>query len=125
MSAITNPHSPCKYRVNGLVVNMPEFEKAFFCKAGQPMTKEKPLSHLVTDISTSCLRRIERGAQLGHFYRGYQAIAPLTVRAQESGSLQGPSTKTTGEHGRIAPSGGREIPPSRHPATRNAQYWRA
>jgi hypothetical protein len=26
--------------VNGLVVNMPKFEKAFFCKAGQPMTKE-------------------------------------------------------------------------------------
>ena len=51
MNAITNPHSPGKYRVNGLVVNMPEFEKAFFCKAGQPMTKRKPLSHLVTDIS--------------------------------------------------------------------------
>jgi hypothetical protein len=67
MNAITNPHSPGKYRVNGLVVNMPEFEKAFFCKAGQPMTKRKPLSHLVTDISTSCLRGIERSAQLGHF----------------------------------------------------------
>jgi predicted metalloendopeptidase len=40
MSAITNPHSPGKYRVNGLVVNMPEFEHAFSCKAGQPMTKE-------------------------------------------------------------------------------------
>jgi endothelin-converting enzyme/putative endopeptidase len=32
-----NPHSPAKYRVNGLVVNMPEFERAFSCKAGQPM----------------------------------------------------------------------------------------
>jgi endothelin-converting enzyme/putative endopeptidase len=40
MNAITNPHSPGKYRVNGLVVNLPEFEKAFFCKAGQPMVKE-------------------------------------------------------------------------------------
>jgi endothelin-converting enzyme/putative endopeptidase len=40
MNAITNPHSPGKYRVNGLVVNMPEFEKAFSCKAGQPMAKE-------------------------------------------------------------------------------------
>jgi endothelin-converting enzyme/putative endopeptidase len=40
MSAITNPHSPGKYRVNGLVLNMPEFEKAFSCKAGQPMVKE-------------------------------------------------------------------------------------
>ena len=35
----TNPHSPPKYRVNGLMVNMPEFSAAFGCKAGQPMTK--------------------------------------------------------------------------------------
>jgi endothelin-converting enzyme/putative endopeptidase len=35
--AITDPHSPARYRVNGLVVNMPEFERAFSCKAGQPM----------------------------------------------------------------------------------------
>jgi putative endopeptidase len=40
VSAITDPHSPGKYRVNGLVVNMPEFEKAFSCKAGQPMVRE-------------------------------------------------------------------------------------
>jgi endothelin-converting enzyme/putative endopeptidase len=40
VNAITDPHSPGKYRVNGLVVNMPEFEKAFSCKAGQPMVKE-------------------------------------------------------------------------------------
>jgi putative endopeptidase len=40
MHAITDPHSPGKYRVNGLVVNMPEFEKAFACKASQPMAKE-------------------------------------------------------------------------------------
>jgi len=40
VSAITNPHSPGKYRVNGLVINMPEFEKAFNCKAGQPMVRE-------------------------------------------------------------------------------------
>jgi len=39
-SAITDPHSPGKYRVNGLVLNMPEFEKAFSCKAGQPMMRE-------------------------------------------------------------------------------------
>jgi endothelin-converting enzyme/putative endopeptidase len=41
VSAITNPHSPGKYRVNGLMVNMPEFQKAFGCKAGQPMVGEK------------------------------------------------------------------------------------
>jgi putative endopeptidase len=42
VSAATNPHSPGQYRVNGLVVNMPEFAKAFSCKAGQAMVKEKP-----------------------------------------------------------------------------------
>jgi putative endopeptidase len=37
--AATDPHSPGKYRINGVVVNMPEFARAFACKAGQPMTK--------------------------------------------------------------------------------------
>ena len=32
----TNPHSPGKYRVLGVVENMPEFQKAFSCKPGQP-----------------------------------------------------------------------------------------
>jgi putative endopeptidase len=40
VSAITDPHSPGKYRVNGLVVNMEEFQKAFSCKAGQPMVRD-------------------------------------------------------------------------------------
>ena len=39
-NAITNEHSPGKYRVNGLMVNLPEFQQAFGCKAGQPMVKE-------------------------------------------------------------------------------------
>jgi endothelin-converting enzyme/putative endopeptidase len=33
----TNPHSPPRFRVNGVVKNMPEFQKAFSCRAGQPM----------------------------------------------------------------------------------------
>jgi endothelin-converting enzyme/putative endopeptidase len=33
----TNPHSPPGFRVNGVVENMPEFQKAFSCHAGQPM----------------------------------------------------------------------------------------
>jgi endothelin-converting enzyme/putative endopeptidase len=37
--ALTNPHAPGKYRINGVVVNMPEFARAFSCKAGAPMTK--------------------------------------------------------------------------------------
>ena len=36
----TNPHSPGKYRVHGVVQNMPEFQKAWGCKAGQPMVAE-------------------------------------------------------------------------------------
>jgi endothelin-converting enzyme/putative endopeptidase len=41
VSAMTDPHSPGRYRVNGLVVNMPQFQQAFQCKAGQPMVKPK------------------------------------------------------------------------------------
>jgi putative endopeptidase len=37
VSAVTNPHSPGYARINGVVSNMPEFQKAFGCKAGQPM----------------------------------------------------------------------------------------
>jgi putative endopeptidase len=37
--AQTDPHSPPEHRINGVVVNMPEFAKAFSCRAGQPMVK--------------------------------------------------------------------------------------
>jgi endothelin-converting enzyme/putative endopeptidase len=37
--ALTDPHSPPEDRINGVVVNMPEFSQAFSCKAGQPMSK--------------------------------------------------------------------------------------
>lgn len=39
--AQTNPHSPVKYRVNGVVQNLPDFQKAFSCKASAPMAPEK------------------------------------------------------------------------------------
>jgi endothelin-converting enzyme/putative endopeptidase len=39
--AITDPHSPDQYRINGVVSNMPEFGAAFSCKGGQPMVREK------------------------------------------------------------------------------------
>lgn len=39
VNAATDPHSPGKYRVNGVVVNMPEFARAFSCKPGQAMVK--------------------------------------------------------------------------------------
>jgi putative endopeptidase len=35
--ALTDPHSPPEFRVNGVVVNQPEFAKAFSCPAGSPM----------------------------------------------------------------------------------------
>ena len=40
MQVSTNTHSPGRYRVNGVVQNMPEFQKAWGCKAGQPMVAE-------------------------------------------------------------------------------------
>jgi putative endopeptidase len=36
----TDPHSPAEFRINGVVVNMPEFAHAFSCKAGQPMVND-------------------------------------------------------------------------------------
>ena len=39
VNAITNPHSPGKYRVNGIVSNIPEFWKAFNCKDGSAMVR--------------------------------------------------------------------------------------
>jgi len=39
--ATTDPHSPDRFRTKGVLVNMPEFGKAFGCKVGQPMVPEK------------------------------------------------------------------------------------
>jgi putative endopeptidase len=37
LHAKTNPHSPGRYRTNGVVSNMPEFARAFSCQANAPM----------------------------------------------------------------------------------------
>ena len=41
MYATIDPHSPDKYRVNGVVSNSPQFQQAFQCKAGSAMVREK------------------------------------------------------------------------------------
>jgi putative endopeptidase len=40
MYAAIDPHSPDKYRANGAVSNMPEFQRAFQCKTGSAMVRE-------------------------------------------------------------------------------------
>jgi endothelin-converting enzyme/putative endopeptidase len=42
VKAVTDPHSPGRYRVNGVVANMPEFARAFACKPGSAMVSAKP-----------------------------------------------------------------------------------
>jgi predicted metalloendopeptidase len=39
LRALTDPHSPGRWRVNGVVQNMPEFSQAFGCKAGDKMVR--------------------------------------------------------------------------------------
>jgi endothelin-converting enzyme/putative endopeptidase len=39
LHAATDPHSPPSYRINGVVVNMPEFANAFNCPADAPLVK--------------------------------------------------------------------------------------
>jgi putative endopeptidase len=39
LTAMTDPHSPGVYRINGVVANMPEFAAAFSCKTGQPLVR--------------------------------------------------------------------------------------
>lgn len=39
VQAKVDPHSPPRWRINGVVVNMPEFEQAFACKPGARLVK--------------------------------------------------------------------------------------
>jgi len=40
LKAATNPHSSNKYRANGVVSNMPEFQKALSCRVYGPMVRQ-------------------------------------------------------------------------------------
>ena len=40
MRVTVDPHSPGRYRVDGVVQNMPEFQRAWGCKSGQPMVAQ-------------------------------------------------------------------------------------
>ena len=37
----TDPHSPEEFRTNGVIRNLPEFQRVFACKSGQPMAPVK------------------------------------------------------------------------------------
>jgi putative endopeptidase len=39
--AVSDPHAPAQFRVNGVIVNMPELQEAFQCKANSPMAPAK------------------------------------------------------------------------------------
>jgi predicted metalloendopeptidase len=40
LRALTDPHSPGKYRTNGVLQNMPEFAQAWKCAADAPMVSK-------------------------------------------------------------------------------------
>jgi putative endopeptidase len=40
LRATVDPHSPDKYRANGVISNLPEFQEAFHCNAGSLMVRE-------------------------------------------------------------------------------------
>ena len=42
LNALTDPHSPGEFRVNGVVENLPEFRQAFSCKLGDRMVATEP-----------------------------------------------------------------------------------
>ena len=35
-----DPHSPARFRINGPLSNMPQFQAAFECKAGEAMVRQ-------------------------------------------------------------------------------------
>jgi endothelin-converting enzyme/putative endopeptidase len=42
LQALTDVHAPSRWRINGVVANLPAFARAFSCRVGQPMVRDKP-----------------------------------------------------------------------------------
>jgi predicted metalloendopeptidase len=40
LEALTDPHAPARWRVNGIVSDTPEFAHAFACPAGAAMVRQ-------------------------------------------------------------------------------------
>ena len=76
LQAQTDPHSPGRYRVNGVVSNMPEFQKAFSCKAGAPMVRGRRLPGLVTGWIWSLSHLVIWSIAGGRL--GQSMISPMT-----------------------------------------------
>ena len=59
LRAQVDPHSPAQYRINGVMVNMPEFAEAFTCKRGADGEADrKSLPSVVTDCRLTDVGRI-------------------------------------------------------------------
>jgi putative endopeptidase len=46
LTATVDPHSPGRFRVNGVLGNMSEFQKAFHCGGGTPMVRDGEACHV-------------------------------------------------------------------------------
>jgi hypothetical protein len=60
---MTDPHSPGRFRVNGTVRNMPEFQKAYSCKAGQPMVSANASLHVLQASGVKATERASAGKE--------------------------------------------------------------
>ena len=90
---LTNPHSPAKYRVNGVVRNMDEWYKAFDVKPGDAMylAPEQRVHHLVGLDSGSRGSAGARGARMTatlHLPHIWASPALPSLRTPLTASLQ-------------------------------------
>ena len=116
MLAQTNPHSPGReFRVNGVVSNMPEFQKAFSCKAGAPMVRKNAVPRLVrrrrrstrtrgtpqSDVdarrrASRTARRADGGSRRHRLLRALPAAAQLLRRDRADQEAARTATRSTG-----------------------------